>query len=349
MSAPAAPLRVVIADDSPVARALARHALEAEGRMVVVAEAFDGVDALRQVASAQPDVLVLDLEMPRLDGLEVIRRQLLARPLPILVLSALPDRGERPRALRALELGALDLMTKPAEWTHAHDRELCMRVRTVARVGPPPQRRTPAPAARAPFVTAARPRVVAIGASTGGPPLVAQLLRELPVACAASVLVVQHIDDGFVSSFAAWVALEAGRPVGVAASGEQLEPGALRIAPGGRNLLVSPDGTLLLQRPGPRAVHTPSIDALLTSLADGFGARAAGVILSGMGDDGAVGLRRLRDAGGTTLVLDPAEALAPGMPQAAIAANAAGAVLTFSDLSRALAVLLGAATGPTTR
>lgn len=335
------PLRVVVADDSPIVRTVVRHAFEDDGGIEVVAEAFDGVDALRQVAATSPDVLVLDLDMPRLSGFEVITRQLGARPLPILVLTGLPRSGDPGHAVRALDLGALDVMVKPSAWEPESARALCSRVRLLARVGIHRLPRRPPPAsAPTPAPTATPVRYLGIGASTGGPPLLARLLAALPATPSAAVLVVQHIDRAFVDGFAQWLSAEAKRPVRLATRGERPGPGDVRVAPAGQHLVVAPDGTLLFEAPQASQVHVPSVDVLLGSLADGHGARAAGVLLSGMGDDGAAGLGRLHRAGATTFVQDPAEAVAPGMPTAAISAGAASAVLGLDALGRALGALL---------
>lgn len=338
------PLRVVVADDSPIVRSVVRHAFEDDGAIEVAAEAFDGVDALRQVEAARPDVLVLDLDMPRLSGLEVIARLMAERPLPILVLTAMPSLGRSELSLKAIEAGALDVMVKPSEWAPESGRALCSRVRLLARVGVLDHRPRAARAPEAPQIwrAPAPVRLLAVGASTGGPPLVARLLAALPRPMSAAVLVVQHIDDAFVGSFAGWLATESGREVRVAVAGERPEPGDVRVAPGGKDLSISPDGTLLLDPPEPGALHTPSIDVLFQSLARALRERAAAVLLSGLGSDGALGLKALKDAGGATLVLDPAQAVAPSMPIAAVRAGGAGSVLGPEPLFKAAASLVAA-------
>lgn len=337
MTRPQPPLRVVVADDSPIVRTVVRHAFEDDGNISVVAEAFDGVDALRQVAATTPDVLVLDLDMPRLSGFEVISRQFSVRPLPILVLTALPRSGEPQHAVRALQLGALDVMVKPSEWEPESGRALCARVRLLARVGVLRLPRQPAvPSTPSPTPGASPPRYLAIGASTGGPPQVARLLAALPAASSASVIIVQHIDAAFVGGFAGWLSAEARRPVRVCARGERPAPGEVWVAAGGQHWVVGPEGTLLSEPPRSGDVHVPSINTLFRSLAERHAARTVAVLLTGMGDDGAAGLLALQRAGASTLVQDPGECVAPGMPSAAIALGAASAVLGTDALCRVM-------------
>jgi two-component system chemotaxis response regulator CheB len=258
-------------------------------------------------------------------------------PTPILVLTANPSEAV---GFRALSLGALDILEKPQATTdlEGYGRQLRSRLRLLAGVkvirhlrglrasGEPPPRR------------AARADLVVIGASLGGPRALVSLLRGLAPAFPAPIAVVQHIADGFTEGLASWLASESRLQVHEASDGDRLLPGRVLVAPTGRHLLVR-DGLARLSDAPPVDTFKPSVTPLFYSAARSYGARACGVILTGMGHDGAEGLKAIKDAGGPTLAQDEATSAVFGMPRAAIDLGAVDRVLALDDLARALVEL----------
>jgi two-component system chemotaxis response regulator CheB len=330
------PVRVLVADDSELFRQVLSRLVAAEPGFEVVGLARDGDAAAREVARLRPDVLTMDLHMPEADGFSGIARIMAETPTPILVLTA---NREEAVGFRALSLGALDILEKPQAQTdlEVFGRLLRSRLRLLAgvkvirhprglrgRSAGAPQRQ-------------ARAELVAIGASLGGPRALAAVLRALPADFPAPVAVVQHIAEGFTEGLAGWLATEARLPVREARDGDPIRPGVV-IAPTGWHLTVT-EGFYRLSDAPPVDTFKPSVTPLLLSVARHYGPRACGVILTGMGRDGALGLKALKDAGGPTLVQDEATSTVFGMPRAAIELGAADRVLPLDDIPRALVEL----------
>lgn len=367
----AAPLSVVVVDDSAVQRRFLRTAIEAENGLVVVGEARNGRDAVAIVERLRPHVVLMDLHLPVMNGIEAIERIMAVRPTPILVHSAFVDGDDRDNATAALAAGAVDVMSKPTAESpgqldvYAASLRRTLRLVGRAKVITHPRaklggagatvstrrlghtdRRTTENTTRPsePVVTCLtrrNVRVIAIGASTGGPHALASLLAQLPEDLDAAVVVVQHMAEGFMDGLAGWLDGLCALPVSVARDGDMLRPGTVSIAPSGGNLVVRDQLRLQLQEPAPTQYHVPGIDATMSSLADIVGADAVGVLLTGMGRDGAAGLKRMRDAGAFTIAQDEASCAVYGMPAAAMAADAVDCQLSLAEIGSALLLLTG--------
>lgn len=333
------PTRVLVADDSGLFREVLSRVITAEPAFEVVATAADGNEAARLARELRPDVITMDINMPDADGFSGIARIMAEAPTPILVLTATP---EETVGFRALSLGALDILEKPRAEVDldAYGTTLRSRLRLLAGVrvirhlrGLRAQR---LPATR----RAARADVVVVGASLGGPRALAALLRALPAGFAAPMLVVQHIADGFTEGLATWLDQESDLTVRTARDGEALRPGLVLFAPTGRHLVVEKGCARLSDAPAVESFK-PSVTPLFLSAAEAYGARVCGVILTGMGRDGAEGLRAIRDAGGSTIAQDEASSAVFGMPRAAIEARAVERILPLEEIPRALVELVG--------
>lgn len=336
-------VRVLIVDDSRLLRRGLRAILEASG-IVVVGECASGAEALGKVASLRPDVVTVDLDMPELDGLGTVERIMAEHPTPILVVTG----DARFRGLdghfEALLRGAIDLMHKPASVDPAAPDcvRLVERIRAVARVSVGARSSTPRPpqpttlpqlpvTARA--VGAACPALVAIGASTGGPGALRAVLGGLGADLPVPVVVVQHMAEEFAEGFVTWLQTQVAIPIREATVGTRVRPGHAYIALRGPHVRIGADGLLACAagRPNP---HRPSIDVLFSSVAHGWGKRSIGILLTGMGDDGAAGLAALSTEGALTIAQNEATSVVFGMPAAAIERGAAKLVLPLEAIAR---------------
>ena len=322
-------IRVIIVDDSQVMRDLISQIVRMEPDMEVVATAQDPFDAREKIKALSPDVVLLDIEMPRMDGLTFLEKIMRLRPMPVVMVSTLTVAGGT-ATLRALELGAVDFVTKPssrvsAAMTGGFAADIAAKVRIAAATGPAIARRglTPAPVAKKPSAVplgvSASNAVVAIGASTGGIEAITTVLNSLPQNM-PPILIVQHLPQPFTRLFAARLDTLCALKVKEAAQGDNLHPGHVYIAPGNQHLRlgrgVSGPVALLSDDPLLNG-HRPSVDYLFQSVAQQAGHAAVGVILSGMGADGAVGLLRMRQSGALTLGQSAASCVVYGMPRAA--------------------------------
>lgn len=322
----AGPIRVLLVDDSPFVRRAVERMLTAEPGIEVVGIAADGREGVEKVRDLRPDVVILDIVMPEVDGLEAIERIMATAPTPILVLSSQAMPGADV-TLRALELGAVDFVSKNTG-TRMDIYELAPilreKVRGVAgsRVAapvpaPPEGAGAPAPTAR---VRDSPYELLVVGASTGGPRALASLLARLPGDFPAGVLMAQHMPPGFTATLAQRLDRRSPLQVMEARDGVRIEPGMALLGVGGRHLLVERDGDALVARVPDDAeglVHRPSVDRLFASAASAAGPGAVGVILTGMGQDGANGLAAIRNAGGRTFAESEDSAVIFGMPRAA--------------------------------
>jgi two-component system, chemotaxis family, protein-glutamate methylesterase/glutaminase len=321
-------LEVLVVDDSAVARQVLSAVLIAAGMDVKVAP--DPFFAMKKLERSNPDVLVLDLEMPRMDGLTFLKQLQRERPIPVVICSGATG-GHGQKAIEALEHGAIEVVTKPKtavrEFLFESSVMLVDAVTAAAATRPKlaPPRPSSAPFARHFAVLGSGRDLIAIGASTGGPEALRVILSALPKE-APPVVVAQHMPAGFTRAFAAMLDRECAIEVREAAAGDVLRPGLALIAPGGRHLtLKRAAGHLLADVAGGPLVsrHRPSVDVLFDSVARELGARAVGVLLTGMGDDGARGLQALHAAGAATLAQDEASSVVYGMPKAAADLGAA--------------------------
>jgi two-component system chemotaxis response regulator CheB len=353
----AGPARVLVVDDSATVRAVLRRLLGRPGTVEVVGEAADGAAAVEATLRLRPDVVLMDVEMPGTDGYTATERIMALHPTPIVVLSSRAARDQARTAFEAIRRGAVEAIAKPADaagWEAlAASLPATLAAIAAARAPsraaappagrPPAERRTPAPGAPGQVLPApAAPiRYIAIGASTGGPTAVRDLLAALPAGSRAVALVVQHIAAGFETSFAEWLATELHREVRLATDGAPPPAGGVAIAPPGAHLLLAANGLLHLDRVSPpRRGHRPSASDLFRSCAAAFPRATAGVLLTGMGRDGAEGLAELRRAGGLTVVQDEASSAVFGMPKAALECGAADIAMPPAAIGAALAPFL---------
>lgn len=340
-SAPMDPIRVLLVDDSQSVRAVLRRFFSRTPDIQVVGEAEDGEQAVRALLDVQPHVVVMDLQMPNVDGYAAIERIMGLRPTPIIVLSSRANRNQMQTAFDAIKRGALEVLPKPEDtpsWQQLAD-SLPETVRTVARVArlqPAAPRR---PKRAAPALDAAPQELgwIAIGASTGGPAAIREFFDEIPAEAPVRFLIVQHIAAGFEVGFADWLNKELPLDVRVAHDGEKPRRGSVRIAPSGSHLLLEAGGVIHLDTRTPaRRGHRPSCDELFLSCAETCPREVAGVLMTGMGADGVEGLLALRQAGGLTMAQDEASSVVFGMPRVALEKKAADVALPPRDLARAL-------------
>lgn len=327
---PSSRIRVLVVDDSVFVRQALVRMLATEPDIEVVGQAKDGVEGLEMAQALNPDVITLDVNMPRLGGLETLERLMPIRRVPVLLMSSATQEGAEV-TLRGLELGALDFVDKSRAQGQMNLLSLAEEVRSKVRAlassvvarGEHPTEATPP---ETPDAHEGRAELVAIGASTGGPSALQHIIPRLPAGFAATVLVVQHIPVGFTHSLAERLASRSAIPVREAKHGEFLPPGEALIAPAGLHLRVERRGRasrILLSEEPKESLHRPSVDELLASVAHSHGRRALGIVLTGMGQDGAAGLLKLRKAGGRTLAESPETAVIYGMPKAALENGAA--------------------------
>ena len=336
-------VRVLIVDDSPVAREVLRSVLETDASIRVVGMAGTGREAIELTEQLRPDLVTMDLVMPGMDGMEATARIMARRPTPILFFSAFfGNDGEYSRS-DALAAGALDIVQKPAQMLDARWQSdagaLVRKVKSLARVPVVThiQGRRKRDERREPAVVPAVQRsmkVVAIGASTGGPKVLDELLPALPSDYSPGVVVVQHLADGFMTGWLAALRQRCALGLKVAENGDRIQSGRILFAPSSGHVTVLPDGRVRIDEGSLTAGVCPSVDITFTTIAETYGARAAGVLLTGMGTDGAAGLLAIRQAGGTTMVQDEASCVVFGMPRAAINLDAAQTVLSPSRLIR---------------
>jgi two-component system chemotaxis response regulator CheB len=341
------PIRVLIVDDSALMRNLLSEFLRADPSIEVVGAAPDPYIAREKIKQLSPDVLTLDVEMPRMDGLTFLENLMRLRPMPVVMVSSLTAKGAEV-TMQALELGAVDFVTKPDLDVEAGIRlyaeELIAKIKVASKARVRGNDGTPRPVvatrAHRPFRTTEK--LIAIGASTGGTEAIKEVLIRMP-ADAPAIVISQHIPEAFSGPFAARMDRESPMSVCQAEDGQKIVPGHCYIAPGGRHLEVIRDGARYVCRLSdapPVNRHRPSVDVMMNSVARNAGTNAVGVILTGMGEDGARGLLEMKKAGAQTFAQDEATSVVWGMPGAAVRMGAADKVLPLEQVA---AVLLQAA------
>lgn len=340
MSAGVRPRRVLLCEDSRAYAAALSRFLARDDQIEVVGVAASGEQAIAEVKRLRPDLLTLDMQLPGIDGLEVVKRLMGEDPLPIVILSGAVAKGSE-RAAEALAAGALDVLAKDRlrldryddVWAQAMRSRLrrlsSMRIRGKARVAATPKRRPAEGAGRA-------AQVVGIGASTGGPPALEAILAELPADFPLPLLVVQHMAPGFIEGFAKWLDRKLPVSVRLAGEGGRATPGVW-FAPDGAHLTMTPSMRFAFDSDA-EAPHCPSIDVLLASLAQSCGAEAVGVVLTGMGKDGAAGAAAIQREGGLAIAQDESSSVVYGMPRA-VAEGGADLVLAPAEIAAALCAL----------
>jgi two-component system chemotaxis response regulator CheB len=337
-------IKILLADDSSLVRQVLTDMLHETPDIRVIGYACNGREAVDLTLALQPDLVVMDLFMPVMDGLEAIEEIMTGAPTPVLVLSAAVEASEVDRAFHAIKRGALDVMEKPALDSPAALEEFACRlgdkVRLLAgiRVIRHPRRRFRRPAPEEFGAGGPVPNLLAIGASTGGPKAVMSVLKSLPADFQAAVFVVQHIAHGFAAGFSTWLDRECAIPVRLATDGAKYVQGEVLVAPDGCHLTVCDGRVRLIYGPAVNCCR-PSIDVFFTSLAQDPCDQVVSLLLSGMGKDGARGLLRIKERGGTTLVQDELSCAVFGMPKAAISLDAVSQVLPLDSMPAALSKL----------
>lgn len=334
--------KVLIIDDSALVRRLLKTILEEDPSLTVVAQAPNPLVARELIKQTNPDVLTLDVEMPGMDGITFLENLMRLRPMPVVMISSLTERGAQ-LTLDALALGAVDFVAKPkldlAEGLGEAAREIIQKVKAAARSTPRQAARRNSGPVMPPVSTAGRfkttDRLIAIGASTGGTEAIRELLLRFPPDAPGTVIA-QHIPPGFSRAFAARLNKDCALRVLEAEDGQRILSGHAFVAPGGRHLRVERHGAHWICRldDGPAVnQHKPSVDVLFASVAESARGNAVGVILTGMGQDGASGLKQMRDAGAWTAAQDEATSVVWGMPGSAVRCGAATVVLPLDRLA----------------
>ena len=332
-------IKILIADDEPMVREGIALLLRDEKDMRIVGFAEDGEEAVRKTLELEPDVVLMDIVMPKLDGYEAVKRIMDRKPTPILMITS--HAAANP-LFKALSAGALDLIPKPEGGDfRKFKEELLRKIRLFAGISFPKKKEAEGkpisfPKSGEMREAGRRIRIIAVGSSTGGPAALGRLLKPLPPDFPASILVVQHIAPGFEKGLVEWLSSECRLKVKLAEDEEKPLPGTVYLAPPDIHLLIRDDGRLGLDSSPPVGGHRPSAELLFSSLARVCGADAVGIILSGMGTDGSRGLKILRDAGAHTFAQSEESCVVFGMPKAALEAGAVERVLPPEEISREL-------------
>ena len=340
-------INVLVVEDSPVVREFLVHVLGGDPGIRVIGTARDGEEALDAVRRYRPDVITMDIHMPNMDGLEATRHIMETDPTPIVIVSGSTNPNETAMTFRAMEAGALAVLMRPNGIGHPdHEttaRELVQTVKLMSEVKvvrrwPRVRRDAPAPTPVKMGLahTPAQVRIVAIGASTGGPPALHTILAGLPKAFPAPLLIVQHMATGFVRGFVEWLAQSTSLPVHVATHGETLLPGHVYVAADECQMKVAHNGKIVLTGDPPENGLRPSVSYLFRSVAEVYGCAAVAGLLTGMGRDGAEELRLLKEKGAVTFAQDKDSSVVHGMPGEAIRLDAATFVLPPNKIAAVL-------------
>jgi two-component system chemotaxis response regulator CheB len=338
-------IRVVVAEDSDTQRELLVGILASDPEIEVVAQAKDGAEAVAAVLRLKPDVVTMDVHMPVRNGFQATQEIMVRSPTPIVIVSSTTSGDDVELSLNAVKAGALLILAKPdnpasAAFEQRRREFLSMvkamsRVKVVRRWATTPSAAHPDPP-RAEVAAGGAPRLVAVGASTGGPAALARILAELPADLPVPIVVVQHIASGFVDGLATWLGTAGPLRARVAAHGERLQAGTVHLAPDDRHLGVAADGTAIVVDAPPIDGFRPSATYLFDSAARAYGASLLAVILTGMGRDGVDGLKRVKALGGRVIAQDEGSSVVFGMPGEAVRAGVVDAVLNLEEIAQQL-------------
>ena len=341
-------VRVLIVDDSAVTREVLTALLNSDPEIRVIGQASTGLEAVEMTASLRPDLVMMDLMMPGMDGMDATRRIMARHPTPVLFLSSFFDKDGSYSRADAIAAGALDVVEKPAlmpDWRWQNSAgKLIQKVKSLAKVPVIAHihgARKLLAQEETQFESFVGPAadVVAIGASSGGPRVIEALLSSLPSTYALGIVVVQHMTDGFTTSMLRWLQERCVLQIKVSEDGDAIVPRRVLFTPENWHLVAGIGGRIHLSDSEPVNGHRPSIDVTFQSIAKVYGARSAGILLTGMGSDGAKGLLAIRQAGGVTIAQDEESSPIFGMPRAAIELRAAQQVLPPAGIIRSLSAL----------
>jgi two-component system chemotaxis response regulator CheB len=343
-------IRVLVVDDSAVMRKLISNLLDKDPEIEVIATAIDGCFALAKVEQLKPDVVTLDVDMPRMDGLTALGEMVSKHRTPVVMLSSLTTRGAA-LTMQALEKGAIDFVCKPTGTANIGEMadELISKVKAAARanmslLSNPPSATTAGKASKIGGQGTGSGRILAIGASSGGPNALRYILPRIPADTDAAVLIVQHMPESFTAMLAHWLNEICELVVKEAEPGDLALPGTVLIAPGNLHMKArkTPQGCEVLLDGGALVNgHRPSVDVLFRSVAQEFGAQATGLILTGMGSDGAAGLGEIKGAGGHTIAQDKESCAVYGMPRVATEKGWVDKVLPLAEMPLYLSSRIG--------
>ncbi|MBF0564806.1 MAG: chemotaxis-specific protein-glutamate methyltransferase CheB [Nitrospirae bacterium] len=340
-------IRVLIVDDSEFAREMLAGILSMDDEIHVAGQAVNGLDAITKVRELSPDIVTMDIEMPVMNGIDAIEKIMAATPVPIVVITSLDDVDT---AYRAISKGALDVFHKPG-FDEEKAKSFIQKIKLLSRyrLTWKNNERTRAdaalPDARRPGTTAVygennNRRIIAIASSTGGPKALSIILPYLPASLPCPVVIAQHISHGFVSGLTDWLKTICKINIKVAEKGESLQPATAYVSPSEWNMGITSDKTVDLKAGQQSDIYHPSCDVLLFSAAVTFRENTIGIILSGMGSDGAAGMKKIRDSGGTTIAQDEATSVVFGMNKVAIDDGAIGKVMPVTGIGKEILSIL---------
>lgn len=340
-------IRVLIADDSPVIQMSLENILSSDPSIKVVAKARNGQEAVDLAIRTKPDVITMDINMPIMDGLEAVREIMQTNPVPVIIISGLMDANDPKDTFKALEAGAVTIINKPralgTKESLIYAKNLIQQVRLLSEI------RVIKRFARTKPVSSGsnkknntvpgplNPEIIAIAASTGGPLVIQKILSSLPEGFTIPIVIIQHIVAGFTLDFARWLGETSSVPIIIPENTEEIIPGRCYLAPDGYSLKIRKKHLIYVQEK--KQCICPSASVLFESIAEEYGASAVGIILTGMGDDGAEELKKMKHAGALTIVQDKNSSVIYGMPGEAVKIGAADLVLTPEEIIKLLAEL----------
>ena len=348
------PIRVLIVEDSPIALTILKRVLNSSSDIEIVGTARTGVEALKFLEkNSKPDVICTDYFMPHMDGLELTSRIMTSNPLPILVISGSVQEDDSQRIFQLLEAGAVDVCPKPVTGFDAENavfrQSVINKVKVLSgvKVFKKKQRRArtqPLPNQTihtvGTFIPRCRPKILAVGASTGGPIALQELLNHLPTDFPLPVICVQHMSLGFLEGLIDWLGATCRLKVQIAEAGDRPKPGNVYFPPERQHLGLDSEGRFVHSEEPPVDSHRPSVTTTFVSVAEFYGRRSIGVLLTGMGRDGADGMKAIANAGGLTIAQDEASSVVFGMPKEAIALGAAHHVLPIQNIAPTILTLV---------
>lgn len=352
------PINILIVDDSPVVRELLTYLINSESGINVLGAVDSGEKALDFVKKYKPDLITMDVHMPGIDGFETTRRIMENHPIPIVIVSSIENPESAETSFRTMEAGALCIVEKPPGINDPAHKQKARKLGEIVRLMSEVKvvRRRPVSVQKQPekqsLISRIKPgnkkseikkpeiKLVAMGVSTGGPPVINTILSNLPKNIGVPVMIVQHIARGFIQGMADWLGPKTGFPVHIPVHGEKLLPGHVYLAPDNHHMGVNSNNTVILSKDNPENGIRPSISYLFRSVSKAFGQNAAGVLLTGMGKDGAKGLLMMKEKNAVTMVQDQKTCVIFGMPEAAIKIGAAQYILPPDKIAKKLKQLL---------